>query len=64
MTARTYKTLALSWVPDSQETRSFYLICAAVMAIALALGVILSSIQVPEKERRALKVIYWETARN
>lgn len=55
MTARNYacnyESLALSWIPDSQEKRSFHVITAIIMAVAFTAALIVSSITVPEKER-------------
>lgn len=57
MTVRSYQSLALSWVPDSQETRAFYIITAIVMLVALILAIIVSSVDVPPKERKAKQAI-------
>lgn len=57
MTVRSYRSLALSWVPDSHETRVFYFIVAVVMAAALLLAFFVSSVEVPPKERKARQVV-------
>ncbi|WP_086931514.1 AgmX/PglI C-terminal domain-containing protein [Agarilytica rhodophyticola] len=56
---RNYSTLALSWAPDSQpqETRVFYAIIAIVMAIMLVIAVVVTSIDVPPKERVARQAV-------
>lgn len=57
MTAQTYKSLALTWVPDSQDQKRFYIIVAAVMVLALVFAMAISSVQVPPKERYARKAV-------
>lgn len=59
MTARNYGSLALSWAPDSpkQETRFFYVITAIVMAMMLVIAIVVTSIDVPPKERRVREAV-------
>ncbi len=51
MAAQTYKSLALAWVPDSQDQKRFYFIVAAVMIVALVLAIVVAAVEVPPKER-------------
>ncbi|WP_188151055.1 TonB family protein [Teredinibacter waterburyi] len=51
MTAQTYQTIALDWLPDSREERSFILITVSVFIVMFALALVLDSITVPEVDR-------------
>lgn len=57
MTAQTYKSLALTWEPDSQDQKQFYIIVAAVMVLALVIAFVVSSVEVPPKERHVRKAV-------
>ncbi len=57
MTARNYTSLALAWVPDSQEKKPFYIIVVAVLFAALILALVVSSVEVPPKERKPRTVV-------
>ena len=52
MTAQSYKHLALTWVPDDQDSRLLYIVLAAVFCCLLPLSYILSSMDIPEKNNR------------
>lgn len=52
MTARNYTSLATAWVPDSQEKKPFYIIVAIILSLALLGSLMVSSIEVPAKERQ------------
>lgn len=52
MGAPQYKTLAANWIPDSHEKKPFYIIVAIAMVLAFVLGIIVSSVDVPPKERK------------
>ncbi len=52
MTARNYTSLATAWVPDSQEKKPFYIIVAIILSLALLGSLLVSSIDVPLKERQ------------
>ncbi len=57
MTARNYATLAATWVPDSQEKKPFYVIVAIVLTVALVVALLISSVDVPPKERKPREAI-------
>ncbi|MFL0799637.1 MAG: TonB family protein [Agarilytica sp.] len=57
MTARNYTSLAVAWVPDSQEKKPFYIIVAAVLFAAFILALVVSSVDVPPKERKPRTVV-------
>ena len=48
-----YKSLAVNWLPDSRSTRTFHIIAAIFIVAFLSLALVLSSIDVPKKERKA-----------
>lgn len=53
MASSNYQNLALSWTPDNQGKRQFYLITLAVMLVALSLAITVASVDVPPKERQS-----------
>lgn len=57
MTVQTYRNLATSWLPDNREQRLFKLITIAAVVIALVFGLVISSLEVPPKERVAKKPV-------
>jgi len=57
MTALNYRSLATSWIPDSQDARQFYVITACVLVVLALLAVLVSNVDVPEKQRVARKAI-------
>lgn len=57
MTARNYTALAATWVPDSQEKRPFYVIVAIVLTVALVAALLISSVEVPPKERKPREAV-------
>lgn len=57
MTATNYKSLAGSWIPNSQSARSFQIIVAIFIVAALVFAFVLSSVEVPPKERVAKKAV-------
>lgn len=57
MTAQSYNKLALAWIPDSHDTRLFYLVTAIVFAFAIVLALAVSVVDVPEKERRVRQAV-------
>lgn len=57
MSAINYQHLALDWQPSNNNERDFYRISALVLCLTLVLGIMLSAIPVPEKERRAVAVV-------
>ena len=48
-----YSSLALDWQPASRHDTRFWLIIGLSLTVMLSIGLIFSSIDVPEKERRA-----------
>ncbi len=57
MTAQSYNKLALAWIPDSHDTRLFYLITAIVFAVVIVLASVVTLVDVPKKERRAREAV-------
>ncbi|VUD66092.1 hypothetical protein TDB9533_03502 [Thalassocella blandensis] len=57
MTAQNYNKLALAWIPDSHDTRLFYIVTAIVFAVVLVLALAVTFVDVPEKERRARQAV-------
>ena len=53
----TYQQLALDWIPDNKNNRIFNFIVTAVVLVMLILGIVLSSITVPETKRQARNVV-------
>lgn len=51
MSAAYYEQLALGWSPESKSDKHFKLIMVIVVIVMLALGIVLSSISVPERKR-------------
>ena len=47
----TYQSITLDWIPDSRNERIFHLITAIVVTVMCVLAIIISNIDVPEKER-------------
>lgn len=47
----TYQSITLDWIPDSRNERNFHLITAIVVTVMCVLAIIISNIDVPEKER-------------
>lgn len=57
MTAVYYEQLALGWSPESKSDRQFKLIAAVAVGVLVSVGLLLSSINVPEEKREARAVI-------
>lgn len=51
MRALNYEDQALSWCPDNGRAQRFVIINIVVLAVVLSVGLFLSSIELPEKER-------------
>ena len=51
MALANYKQLALSWQPSQKEDRLFAIFAVAAVVVAMLVGGLISSIQVPEKSR-------------
>lgn len=57
MTTVSYQQLAVSWSPESRDNRAFYIITACVITCILVFALIVSSVTVPVKERRAKQAV-------
>lgn len=57
MSVTSYENLTLDWVPESRLSRRFNIIAASVLTLVLLIGFILSSIDVPVRERAERTVV-------
>lgn len=57
MALANYKQLALSWQPSQKEDRLFTIFAVVAVVVAMLVGGLISSIQVPEKSRNERSVV-------
>lgn len=57
MTAIAYQQLALDWHPDNRRDRDFNILAITIIVLMLVAGFILSSIEVPKQEVRAVNKV-------